>query len=171
MKWFYILLILIFSTISFSKDQMLITDQASKDAMLNNQIIEKMKKNMNVWLSQKDQESGLLPKFLTFFKNYNQDKPLYTVKDTAADLYPFLVLTSYYFDKNTLNNDMFTFLRNEILLTTGSDGLPRDAGFQPFRLVENNLNYNIFGASEYAKDGLNACCGITRPVSLVLQNG
>ncbi len=154
MKWFYILLILIFSTISFSKDQMLITDQASKDAMLNNQIIEKMKKNMNVWLSQKDQESGLLPKFLTFFKNYNQDNPLYTVKDTAADLYPFLVLTSYYFDKNTLNNDMFTFLRNEILLTTGSDGLPRDASFQPFRLVENNLNYNIFGASEYAKDGL-----------------
>ena len=53
-----------------------------------------------------------------------------------------------------MNNDMFTFLRNEILLTTGSDGLPRDAGFQPFRLVENNLNYNIFGASEYAKDGL-----------------
>ena len=78
-----------FFNISFSKDQMLITDQASKDAMLNNQIIEKMKKNMNVWLSQKDQESGLLPKFLTFFKNYNQDKPLYTVKDTAADLYRF----------------------------------------------------------------------------------
>lgn len=119
-----------------------------------NQVLLKAKANMDAWLKYQDPESGLLPKYLPSHHAYDPKKPLYMVKDTAADLYPFLVLTSYFIDRNLFNGYMYEFLRNEVRLTTGADGLPRDAFFNPFRIDEKTLDYNIFGASEYTKDGL-----------------
>lgn len=135
-------------------DQTDVFQRARQNGLTASRTLEKCRLNMNAWLQAKDQESGLLPKYLPASPNYRVTDPLYQVKDTAADLYPFLVLTSYFIDPGLYHGYMHEFLRQEIRLTTGRDGLTRDAYFQPFRINEQNLTYHIFGASEYVKDGL-----------------
>jgi len=129
-------------------------DLALQNGRRANQVFLQAKANMLAWLRYKDAKSGLLPRLLPSYQPYKPQDAHYQVKDTAADLYPFLALTAYLLDRPLYDGYMYEFLRNEIALTTGADGLPRDLLFDPPRQNEKDLAYNIFGASEYAKDGL-----------------
>lgn len=143
-----LLFVLLLTVLPARSAETLRNGERARDALLG------AKANMEAWMREADAESGLLPKYLRWHPSYDLGKALYMVKDSAADLYPFLVLTSYYLDPACYRGEMLGMLRQEILLTTGANGLPQDAAFQPFRLIEDGLGARIFGASEYCKDGL-----------------
>lgn len=101
------------------------------------------------WLAHADPQSGLIPRNLTgdFFWN---------AKDAAADNYPFIVLTAHILDDHYLKQIARDILTQEEKLTSRLDSLPDDFLFasQNFRTQKPNPDDIIFGAAEYAKDGL-----------------
>lgn len=101
------------------------------------------------WLGHRDPKSGLIPRNLT-------NSPYWNAQDSAADNYPFMVLTCALLDRQMFRATMFEMLQNEIRLTNRLDNLPDDFLFatQKFRTEEYNLDSLIFGGSEYVKDGL-----------------
>jgi hypothetical protein len=101
------------------------------------------------WLVHADPRSGLLPRNLTGDAFWN-------AKDSAADNYPFIVLTAFVLDDTYLKEAARAILAREAKLTARLDALPDDFLFatQAFRTPEPSLEGIIFGAAEYAKDGL-----------------
>ncbi len=101
------------------------------------------------WLEHADPRSGLIP------RNLKQDA-FWNAKDSAADNYPFMVLTCEITGKATLRNTMEMMLQRERAVTSRLDSLPDDFLFktQTFRTPEYKVDDLIFGAAEYAKDGL-----------------
>jgi hypothetical protein len=101
------------------------------------------------WLTQADPRSGLIPRNLTADAYWN-------AKDSAADNYPFIVLTAFITDDYHLKEVSQSMLETEQKLTRRLDSLPDDFVFatQSFRTEEPVVDDIIFGAAEYAKDGL-----------------
>ena len=101
------------------------------------------------WLDQADPATGLLP------RNLRQDW-FWNAKDAAADNFPFLLLTAFVTDNYHLKRVFLAILEQEQKLTNRLDRLPDDYLFerQSFRTPRYDLPALIFGASEYAKDGL-----------------
>jgi dipeptidyl aminopeptidase/acylaminoacyl peptidase len=101
------------------------------------------------WLVHADPRSGLLPRNLTGDAFWN-------AKDSAADNYPFIVLTAHILDDTYLKEAARAILARETKLTARLDSLPDDFLFatQAFRTRQPDLEEIVFGAAEYAKDGL-----------------
>ena len=101
------------------------------------------------WLVHADPRSGLLPRNLTGDAYWN-------AKDSAADNYPFIVLTAHVLDDLYLKEASKAILERETKLTSRLGALPDDFLFatQAFRTPEPDLEAIVFGAAEYAKDGL-----------------
>ncbi len=101
------------------------------------------------WLQTCDPVSGLFPRNL-------KDSPYWNAKDSAADNYPFMVLTTFFTDRALFEGRMRDILAAEQRLCNRVDRLPDDWLFatQAFRTPEPDMASLIFGASEYAKDGL-----------------
>ena len=101
------------------------------------------------WLAHADPQSGLIPRNLT-------DSPFWNARDSAADNYPFMVLTAALTDRPLFDGRMHDMLRSERQLTCRLGPLPDDFLFatQTFRTEKINHGAIIFGASEYVKDGL-----------------
>lgn len=101
------------------------------------------------WLEQADPVSGLIPRNLTRDWYWN-------AQDAAADNFPFYLLTAFVTDNYHLKRDFLHMLDQERRLTCRLDRLPDDFLFdrQGFRDGPYKLDAIIFGASEYAKDGL-----------------
>jgi len=106
---------------------------------------------MQGWLSHADPATGLLPRTVSAPKSN-----LWNAQDCAADNYPFMVLTAYMTDQYHLKLIVHSMLEQERKLTCRLDSLPDDYLFdrQGFGEDDYDLNKLIFGASEYAKDGL-----------------
>ncbi|MBI4581589.1 MAG: acetylxylan esterase [Planctomycetes bacterium] len=103
------------------------------------------------WLQHADPVSGLLPRRVD-----NADQRYWNARDCAADNYPFLTLVGEMTDDYHLRLTARHILDQELKLTVRVDSLPDDFDFatQKFRTSEPNMPDLIFGASEYAKDGL-----------------
>jgi hypothetical protein len=101
------------------------------------------------WLQHADPETGLIP------RNLNADA-YWNAKDAAADNYPFMVLSSFYTEPEWFEGRMKEMLAAEQRVSNRIDHLPDDYVFttRTFRAAEPDLDALIFGASEYAKDGL-----------------
>ncbi len=101
------------------------------------------------WLTHADPKSGLIP------RNLKTDA-FWNARDSAADNYPFMVLTCEVTGNTVLKKIMETMLRSERAVTSRLDTLPDDFLFktQTFRTPEYKVDDLIFGAAEYAKDGL-----------------
>ncbi len=103
---------------------------------------------LHAWMQRVDPATGLLPRTS---KDLN-----WAVKDTAADLYPFLVLCSRFTAPALYESDMPRILRQEYLLTRRLGRLSDDLqpGGKGFVSAEADPDRILFGSSEYAKDGL-----------------
>ena len=103
---------------------------------------------MHAWMKRIDPVTGLLPR--------TGQNPNWVVRDSAADLYPFLVLCSRLTAPILYENDMPRILRQEYLLTRRLGRLSDDLqpGGKGFVSTEPETDQIIFGSSEYAKDGL-----------------
>ena len=102
------------------------------------------------WLNQADPTTGLIP------RNLNKNRDIWNAKDSAADNYPFMVLTAALTDRALFEGRMRQMLRTEIELTSRIDRLPDTWSFskQAFQDENPDLGSIIFGGSEYVKDGL-----------------
>lgn len=81
--------------------------------------------------------------------------------DTAADCYPFYVWAAYYTDLEILNTIMIDTLVAEQRLCNHVDRLPVSYDMDKGTKIDVPLDRMIFGASEYAKDGLTPIVEIT----------
>jgi hypothetical protein len=75
-------------------------------------------------------------------------------RDTAADCYPFYVWAAYYTNKEILDTVMIETLKAEQQLCNHLDRLPVRYDMDTGQKIVTAFETMIFGASEYAKDGL-----------------
>lgn len=123
--------------------------QAAANGELSQQAVRFCRSFARGWLVHADPRSGLLPRNLTGDAYWN-------AKDSAADNYPFIVLTAHVLGDTYLKEASRAILERETKLTSRLDSLPDDFLFatQDFRTPEPDLAAIVFGAAEYAKDGL-----------------
>lgn len=102
------------------------------------------------WLAHADATTGLIPRNLT------SSRDIWNAQDSAADNYPFMVLTCALVDRPKFEGRMLEMLHTETRLTSRLDRLPDTWSFskQAFASEQPDLAAIIFGASEYVKDGL-----------------
>ena len=75
-------------------------------------------------------------------------------RDTAADCYPFYVWAAYFTDQQVLDTVMIDALEAEQRLCNHLDRIPVSYDMDAGPKIEMDFDAMIFGASEYAKDGL-----------------
>lgn len=105
---------------------------------------------VNGWLSHRDSLSGLIP------ENFYGGKDVWNAYNSAADNYPFMVLTTYLLNKSMYHGVMLDMLNFERLHTSRVGSLPDNYSFkkQGFMYDSVKMDRIIFGTSEYIKDGL-----------------
>lgn len=108
------------------------------------------------WWECRDPVTGLLPR--------RTDQQLWAPADNAADLFPFLVLSAHY-TLPELAEEVRALQRREVELTTRLGWLPDWYSIRErrFRDAEPEIARIVFGATEYAKDGLNPLIELLGP--------
>lgn len=115
--------------------------------------LQSMKRLMDAWLKHADSKTLLLPDRvpgpLQGLKPGDTAR-LYTPHNSGADLYPYLILTAHLTSPEIYRGRMMEMLRNEIRYTTAGASVPGNLEMTSGKLGPPSL----FGAGEYAKDGL-----------------
>ena len=114
-------------------------------------VLSAVKKYMDAWLAEADPQTKLVPRHLA-----GPGRDIWNAQDCAADNYPFLVLTSFFTDRDRYEGLMREMLANEIRLTSRVKSMPDTYSFKKggFMHDEVSMDRVIFGTSEYMKDGL-----------------
>jgi hypothetical protein len=101
---------------------------------------------LKAWLKLADPKTLLLP------DNPGQERSkwIYTPHNSGADLYPYLILTAELTDPDIYRGRMMEMLRNEVRCTNAKGAVPGNLTLSTGELGPPSL----FGAGEYAKDGL-----------------
>jgi hypothetical protein len=101
---------------------------------------------LKIWLTHADPKTLLLPDN----PGAEHAKWIYTPHNSGADLYPYLILTAELTDPDIYKGRMMEMLRNEIRYTTVQASIPANLMLESGELGPMSL----FGAGEYAKDGM-----------------
>jgi hypothetical protein len=115
--------------------------------------VSAMHRVLQVWLTHADARTLLLPDRLPGPGSGLQegdDSRLYTPHNSGADLYPYLILTTELTDHDLYRGRMMEMLRNEVRFTNADASIPGNLSLQTGTLGPASM----FGAGEYAKDGL-----------------
>jgi hypothetical protein len=152
-KYAITLLLLLFlsGTIShISCSQSGLFQQAKENANAANEGFRRSLNFVNDWLQYADSESGLIP------RNLYEDDDIWNARDSAADNYPFMVLTTYLLDRDLFDGHMRDMLSAEKRVTPRIGVLPDTYSFTKNGFHESEIDSGsiIFGSSEYVKDGL-----------------
>jgi hypothetical protein len=129
-------------------------DPAFKQALANGRLANegflRCRNFVAAWLNHADPKTGLIP------RNLNRDKDIWNAQDSAADNYPFMVLTCAITDREMFDGRMLDMLRTETKVTSRIGAMPDTYSFskEGFKDDQPNLDGIIFGSSEYIKDGL-----------------
>src|SRR6266536_834468 len=123
---------------------------AAENGLRAEEALNRTRTNLHAWLAYADRRTLLLPDYLPAFKRESVYYDKYTPNNSGADNYPYLVATAFFTDRAIYEGRLREMLRNEIRYTNVLDGIPGD-----LELKEGKLGpISIFGAAEYAKDGL-----------------
>ena len=119
--------------------------QAEKNARLANEAFFRCRRFVDGWLAQADAASGLIP------RNLSVSRDFWNGRDSAADNYPFMVLTAAITDRPLLEGRMLDMLRAETRLTFRLYRLPDDYSFSKkvWRREQLDLDAIIFDGAEY----------------------
>ncbi|MDR1675366.1 MAG: hypothetical protein LBR86_02700 [Tannerella sp.] len=133
-----------------------VVDRAVENGKQANEGYERSLKFVEGWLTTADSISGLLPNLVSDMFNNSEGTGRWEPHNTAADNYPFMVLTAYLLDKPLYDGRMKEILQAEKKLTSRVKSLPDIYSFSKrgFRYDELNMGQVVFGTSEYIKDGL-----------------
>jgi hypothetical protein len=125
-------------------------EKAMENGKLANEGFIRCRNFVKGWLNHADPATGLIP------RNLNRNKDIWNAQDSAADNYPFMVLTAAITDRPMFDGRMLDMLRTETKLTSRIGSLPDTYSFpkKSFQTAQPDLNRIIFGSSEYIKDGL-----------------
>ncbi|NUN96960.1 MAG: hypothetical protein HUU16_12370 [Candidatus Omnitrophica bacterium] len=123
-------------------------DEAVWNGRRAQEALARSHKTLHAYLKRLDPVTGLLP------RRGGQDA--WYVRDSAADLYPFLVMAAWFTDRPVFEREMHAILRNEIRHSTrlgmlSDNVLPGGMGFEFPTLDVDRI---LFGSAEYMKDGL-----------------
>jgi hypothetical protein len=124
--------------------------RALENGRLVNEGFARCRRFVAGWLRHADPKTGLIP------RNLNESRDIWNAWDSAADNYPFMVLTAALTDRPLFEGRMLDMLRTETKLTSRLGALPDTYSFskQGFADAEPEIGRLVFGASEYVKDGL-----------------
>ena len=123
---------------------------AAENGVRTEEIFRRTRKMLHAWLAYADERTLLLPDYLPGVKRATRPMDLYTPHNSGADNYPYLVATAFLTDRALYEGRMREMLRNEIRYTNVKDGVPGNLELKTRKLGPLSL----FGAAEYAKDGL-----------------
>lgn len=117
---------------------------AQLNGILAQEAFQRAYRALKAWEQARDPETGLVP-FATHPRT-----ALWEPEHVAADLYPFLLLASHFLDQE--NEGVWLDTMHAEREICGP--MPCTIHFRPTRTAERDLPEVVFGASEYAKDGL-----------------
>jgi hypothetical protein len=111
-----------------------------------------MQRVLKAWLEHADPRTLLLPDRVPGRRGLKPGDTtrLYTPHNSGADLYPYLILTAHLTDPELYHGRLTEMLRNEVRYTSVESGVPGNLELTTGALGPASL----FGAGEYAKDGL-----------------
>jgi hypothetical protein len=101
-------------------------------------------RTLQAWLRDADARTTLMP------DRVDGQARVATPHNFAADLYPYLILTARFTDPSLYGGKMLEMLRNEVRYMTADGSVPGNLDLATGTLGPASL----FGAGEYAKDGL-----------------
>ena len=101
-------------------------------------------RTLQAWLRDADPATGLMP------DRTDGEARVATPHNFAADLYPYLILTARLTDPAVYDGRMLAMLRHEVRFMTADASVPGSRDLRTGTLGPASL----FGAGEYAKDGL-----------------
>lgn len=121
-----------------------------RNSRLANQALRRCRRYVDGWLAHADPQTGLIP------RNLNRDVDIWNGKDSAADNYPFMVLTCALTDAGLYQGRMREMLETESRLTSRVGNLVDVYSFSRagFQYDEPDIDRLLFDSSEYVKDGL-----------------
>ncbi len=146
---FHTLIIFSFSTFTCASDlDGSLFQTAAENGAAANESFRRCDSFVHGWLKLADPETGLIPR--------NTKDQFWNAQDSAADNYPFMVLTALFTDRGLFEGRMKDMLETEIRITSRINSLPDTYDFSKkgFQTEEPDLESIIFGSSEYIKDGL-----------------
>jgi hypothetical protein len=112
-----------------------------------------MRRVLQVWLTHADPRTLLLPDRVPGPGSGlapGDNSRVYTPHNSGADLYPYLILTAELTDPDLYRGRMLEMLRNEVRYTNADASIPGNLNLTTGELGPPSM----FGAGEYAKDGL-----------------
>lgn len=126
--------------------------QASAHGALVQEGLNRSNDYLHAWLAQAEPSTGLIPRNL-------KDSPYWNGKDSAADNYPYMVLSAAFTEPTLLETRLRPMLDAERRLTTrpGWLRLTDDFLLKPapgLRHAEGDAGRILFNSVEYVKDGL-----------------
>ena len=130
---------LVLSTVSVASAQ-----TAQENGVAYQRAIAAAERTLHAWIRDADPATGLMPDRVTGGSRMS------TPHNFAADLYPYLILTARITDPALYEGRMLEMLRNEVRYMTSAASVPGNLDLASRTLGEPSL----FGAGEYAKDGL-----------------
>ncbi|NOS71821.1 MAG: hypothetical protein HOP33_18065 [Verrucomicrobia bacterium] len=124
--------------------------QAERNSHAASEAFERCHRYVEAWLAHSDPTTGLIP------RNLREGRDFWNGRDSAADNYPFMVLTAALTDRPLMNGRLRDILRTEQKLTARVDRLADDYSFSKhgWRRQKFDLDATIFDSAEYVKDGL-----------------
>ena len=128
-------------------------EQARTNGMQFDEAAASMNRLLKAWLKHADSRTLLLPDLIGSRAVRLPDgtiSRLYTPHNSGADLYPYLILTAQLTAPELYEGRLLEMLRNEIRFTTVQESIPANLEMSTGVLGPPSL----FGAGEYAKDGL-----------------
>ena len=114
------------------------------------EVFRRTRRMVHAWLAYADERTLLLPDVLPGHQRGPKGEGIYRPHNSGADNYPYLVATAWFTDRALYDNRLRHMLRNDVRYATAPDGIPSDLEFATRTLGPPSL----FGAAEYAKDGL-----------------
>jgi hypothetical protein len=123
--------------------------QARENGRRFEQAVASMQRVLHAWLARADEQTLLLPDRVPPPGQAAKER-LYTPHNSGADLYPYLILTAHLTDPELYRGRLLDMLRNEVRYTSAQESIPANLDLATGELGPPSL----FGAGEYAKDGL-----------------
>jgi heme-degrading monooxygenase HmoA len=114
------------------------------------EVFRRTRRLLHAWLAYADGRTLLLPDVLPGYQRGPKGLHVYRPHNSGADNYPYLVATAWFTDRALYDGRLREMLRNEIRYTNVLGGIPADLDLETGKLGPPSL----FGAAEYAKDGL-----------------
>ncbi len=122
-------------------------DDLADDAQLAAEAFNRSRKFLEGWLPHIDPATGLLPQKLG-------ESPVWNTHNSAADNFPFMLISAFFTRQELFRPLLENSLAGELSHTIQRYGLPGSYDLASGSQLPLELDRLIFGASEYAKDGL-----------------